>query len=184
MKTLDQTKQELRTRTFSLIAGAFLAALAPSVSNGQNNDERFGSAASPEPPAKPLERVLRQYVAKAAADSELRALLLKHNITLQYTVHGSGMEFYLAVDKKSIRGDFGKPPHAPELAFASDAATLERFLLGAPGDLDIRVTVSMNFIRKLSLKKDFGCIRDALIRVYKSTVATPAPGPALLANHP
>lgn len=119
------------------------------------------------PPAPGVfEKTLREFVKMAAEDQSLCSLLSKHAVTLEYTVSDCGLQCFVGFNGKSVESGFGKPAHPPELVFQSTAQTLDRVLRNQDGQSDMRVSIHLSLVRKISLKLDLKQIRSALARVY------------------
>ncbi len=175
----------MKTKRFaSLVAIAmigFISLAAQSVrAQNSNVADALASAAAQVPAC--FEKTLREFVKMAAEDQDLWALLSKHQLALDYAIPALGLRCYISFADGTVTGSFGQPPRRCELAFVSDAATLDRFLRGEDCQSEMQVSVQLSLVRKIALKRDLKQYRAAFARIYAAASARILESDSLLAK--
>src|SRR5437763_2322619 len=129
-----------------------------------------------------FERTLREFVKMAAADPMVGALLSKHRVVMEYTVADLDLHCYVGFAEGKVVGAFGQPARQSELDFVSNAGTLDRLLRGEDCQSEMQVSVHLDLLRKLSLKRDLKRLRAALVHVYAIARETVSSRAGLLAE--
>lgn len=158
-------------------SAAELAALAakkgPAVTDLQRDanaiksrNEIAQAATAPTPIITKMRAVLEYFCAGMAGDSELATYSIDQDITLHFTAHDLGLDFFLHLNNGTIDSALGSPEHGAQVELEMRGEILDGMFTGTIDTMECAMNGEISFMGDAAKAMTLQHMREAMERLY------------------
>ncbi len=113
-----------------------------------------------------VERILRDFTTRAAADPAMIAFAAKRKVMSHYTLSDLGLEFHIGFDNGKVIANVGAPPQVAEVRMKAKAETLDGILTGRISGNRAAMGGQLSFSGDVRLAMSLQRIQSDMVRLY------------------
>tara|TARA_R110000823_G_scaffold139607_4_gene269486 strand:+ start:20914 stop:24750 length:3837 start_codon:yes stop_codon:yes gene_type:complete len=127
--------------------------------------------AAPTAIVEAMRNILTQFCADMAADPDIRAFSADQSLTLHFTVHDLGLEFYLSLERGSVSSALGAPPGGAEVQLQMRAEILDGMFTGSIDTMECAMNGEISFMGDAAKAMALQHMNADMERLYKAARA-------------
>jgi autoinducer 2 (AI-2) kinase len=115
-----------------------------------------------------MERVLAEFVARAATDPVLAQFAAGRTVSSQYTVSDLGLDFHIGFRDGRVQTGLGPPPEPADVRLKAKAQVLDSILTGRLNGNKAAMTGKLSFSGDVRLAMGMQRIQSDMVRLYSA----------------
>ena len=121
--------------------------------------------------ATKMQRILQLFCAGMAADTSLTAFSTDRDVTLHFTAHDLGLQFYLSLQRGRVRSALGPPDNAAEVQLQMRGEILDGMFNGSVDAMECAMNGELSFIGDAAKAMTLQHIQSDMERIYRAARA-------------
>ncbi len=127
--------------------------------------------AAPAPLVEAMRSILTQFCAGLAADPEILGFSAGQALTLHFTVHDLGLEFYLSLERGSVASALGPPPTTAEVQLQMRGEILDGMFTGSIDTMECAMNGEISFMGDAAKAMALQHMNADMERIYQAARA-------------